>query len=36
MNNLVFDNKSCKTYFLVDNVKVYFNADFDSGNVEKV
>lgn len=36
MENTGFDNKSCKIYFLVDNARVYFNADFDSGNVEKV
>jgi len=33
MENTLVNNKSCKIYFLVDNVKVYFNADFDSGNV---
>jgi hypothetical protein len=33
MENSLVDNKSCKIYFLVDNAKVYFNADFDSGNV---
>jgi hypothetical protein len=32
---LVISNKSCKTYFLVDGVKVYFSGDFDSGNLEK-
>lgn len=26
-------NNSCKIYFLVDNARVYFNADIDSGNV---
>lgn len=32
---LVSSNKSCKTYFLIDNTKVYFSGDFDSGNLEK-
>jgi hypothetical protein len=32
---LVTSNKSCKTYFLADNAKVYFSGDFDSGNLEK-
>ena len=29
-------NKKCKRYFLVEGAKVYFNADFDSGNLEKI
>ena len=33
---LVINNKSCKRYFVVHEKKVYFNADFDSGNLEKV
>lgn len=33
MEPLVIKNKSCKIYFIVDGQKVYFNADFDSGNV---
>jgi hypothetical protein len=33
---LVVPNKSCKTYFLLENnSKVYFSGDFDSGNLEK-
>ena len=30
------DNKSCKIYFLLNDAKVYFTGDFDSGNLEKV
>ena len=33
MESTLANNKSCKMYFLVDNERVYFNADFDSGNV---
>jgi hypothetical protein len=33
---LVLPNKSCKTYFLLENgTKAYFSGDFDSGNLEK-
>lgn len=29
--------RKCKKYFLIDaTTKIYFNADFDSGNLEKV
>ena len=28
-----YKKNSCKIYFLVEGAKVYFNADFDSGNV---
>jgi hypothetical protein len=30
---LVTSNKSSKAYFLIDGFKVYFSADFDSGNL---
>lgn len=31
------NNKKCKKYFMVDSTtKIYFNADIDSGNLEKV
>ena len=33
---IVINNKSCKRYFLVNEKKIYFNADFDSGNLQKV
>ena len=33
---LIVNNKSYRKYFVVDNKKIYFNADFDSGNLEKV
>ena len=36
LSSLVTHNKNCKRYFMVDDTKVYFNADFDSGNLEKV
>ena len=27
-------NKKCKKYFMMEsNIKIYFNADFDSGNL---
>lgn len=32
--SIVTNNKKCKKYFMIDpNTKVYFNADFDSGNL---
>lgn len=30
------NNKKTKQYFLQDDLKVYFNSDFDGGNLEKV